>query len=114
MKIKRGRYSASIAGIKPEAVLGIIVCMTVFQELHHSFQLSSGIEGPHRDRRLHFVGLSFDISSGSILPQAQRTITCLLIERLGDEFDVVREKDHWHIEFQPKRQPAARNTPCET
>ncbi len=74
MKIKPGRRGASIAGIKPEAVVGMMVAKSVFNEWQQPFQISSGLEGRHGRNSLHFVGLAFEI-----------------------------DQDQWHIEFQPER-----------
>lgn len=105
MKIKPGRRGASIAGIKPEAVIGMMVAKSVFDARHQPFQLSSGLEGRHGRNSLHFVGLAFDISAREVSEDLYQILTAQLSEHLGDEFDVVFETDpdHWHIEFQPER-----------
>lgn len=102
MRIKRGAHGASMAGIKPESVIGMLVALSLFNELEQPFELSSGLEGKHGRNSLHFVGLAFDISARSIDPLAHGDITRHLVDRLGDEFDVVYERSHWHIEFQPE------------
>jgi len=103
MRIKSGTYGASISGLRPEAVLGAVITMFLFQELGFNWILSCGVEGRHSRNSLHFVGLAFDLSFGDIDEKYWADITQALRLALGDEFDVVQEGDHWHIEFQPER-----------
>jgi hypothetical protein len=100
MNIKSGPNGASLAGIKPEAVVGMLVVMSLFAEINQPFRLTSGLEGAHSLNSLHFLGLAFDISTSGIVKEAHHDITRRLIDNLGDEFDVIYEHSHWHIEFQ--------------
>lgn len=102
MRIKRGTQGASISGIRPESVIGMLVALSLFNELEQPFELSSGLEGKHGRNSLHFVGLAFDVTTRGIDQRAHAEITKHLVDRLGDEFDVVYEQSHWHIEFQPE------------
>ena len=71
----------------------------VFQAHGLDLRLTSGSEGKHRTKSLHFVGLAADIG----LPGHPEAVLPELRERLGEDYDVVAEGNHWHIEFQPKR-----------
>ncbi len=103
MNIKPGRHGTSIAGIKPETVIGILIANDVFKSVEQPCELSSGLEGKHSRNSLHYAGLAFDVSARDVAGSQYESITYLLSKNLGDEFDVIFETDHWHIEFQPER-----------
>ncbi len=62
--------------------------------------ITSVSEGKHSAGSLHYVGHAFDMR----LPGDPDTFVADLKEALGDEFDVVLEGDHVHVEYQPKAQ----------
>ncbi len=99
----RTKHGVSINGIKPEMVMGINIA--------HSYFLSRGIremvvtsvmDGKHGPGSLHYVGYAADLRTWAIESDNLAEFTQGLAEELGEEFDVVLEKDHIHVEFQPK------------
>lgn len=61
--------------------------------------IKSTNEGSHMPSSLHYADLAIDI--GRPYPFEEYKIG-EIIEMLGKNFDVVVEKDHIHIEFDPK------------
>jgi len=103
LSIKAGPNGVSNAGLKPETLLGLTVVAFYFKENNWHCQQTSGLEGKHSTNSLHYVGLAFDIGSRHVPEMYHGKVTDDLRERLGDEFDVVYEKNHWHIEYQPEK-----------
>jgi hypothetical protein len=101
MKFKAG---VKINGIKPELTLGIIVAEGVYKNHGQELVVTSVTDSKHSRTSLHYVGFAFDLRTRDtpikILPLIKKDLQ----EALTDEFDVVLEKDHFHIEFQPKYQ----------
>ena len=64
--------------------------------------VTSVMDGKHRPGSLHYVGYAADLRTWAIESDHLAEFTQGLAEELGEEFDVVLEKDHIHIEFQPK------------
>lgn len=100
MVIKPG---VRVLGIRPEMVLAFVIIESVARRRGWDVRLTSGIEGQHTRASLHYTGNAGDIG----LPPQPEAATAELREALGDDFDVVLEKDaprgpHIHIEFQPK------------
>lgn len=60
--------------------------------------VTSVSEGKHSPGSLHYVGHAFDMR----LPAEPALFVADLKSALGEEFDVVRESDHIHVEWQPK------------
>jgi hypothetical protein len=94
MTFKRG---VSIKGIQPETVIGMLLAD---QALRGDLVVTSVIDGTHMEGSLHYKGLAFDvrllpgwIDGGSVALRA-------VLGPLG--FDVVLEKDHCHVEYDPK------------
>jgi len=100
MKFKDG---VKINGIKPELTIGIIIANSVYKDHNYDLVITSVTDGKHSRTSLHYVGFAFDTRTRNVskidLPLIQKDLQ----EALADEFDVVLEKDHFHIEFQPKR-----------
>jgi len=92
----------SIRGIRSETVLGICLAQIVMNNNGYNCVVTSVTDSKHGFGSLHFVGAAFDMRSRHVPVEERAVITKELKEVLGDEFDVVLERDHWHIEFQPK------------
>ena len=69
--------------------------------------VTSANDSEHMDGSLHFDNRAFDIRIKNIIGDVQHEAK-LWAERmqvaLGDNYDVVLEDDHIHVEFQPKEQ----------
>ncbi len=102
IKIKSGEGAASIAGLRPEIVLGIAVASGVFNSFGYRLIITEGTGGMHGVGSLHYVGLAVDIRRRHIPDANIPDIILKLKECLGDEFDVVPHNTHIHIEYQPK------------
>jgi len=61
--------------------------------------ITSTYDGVHSESSLHYSNDAYDIR----LPRKNRAkIFTLIKQALGDDFDVVREHTHIHIEYDPK------------
>ena len=92
----------SLAGLRPEALVGLIITNDVFNSLGKRLTVTSCTDGIHGRNSLHFVGLAFDIRTRD-LHNLVDSIAASLVAALGEEFDVVVEQTHIHIEFQPPK-----------
>ena len=99
MRLKAG---VRIQGLRPEITIGLAVAESLFREHDVDLIVTSVIEGTHSRGSLHFVGQAADLRSAHLDRDLRQRIRRELDERLGDDFDVVLEQDHFHIEFQPK------------
>ncbi len=94
--IKKG---VRIHGIKPEVVLALVIADQVYQQLGHDLVITAVIDGKHMRASIHYMGGAVDLRLPGADGIAARNRIAL---RLGDDFDVVLEKSHIHIEWQPK------------
>jgi hypothetical protein len=107
MRIKAG---VKIKGLQPEIILGLIMAEAVYK--NHGFEaiVTSAKDGRHGPGSLHYKGQAIDLRTRHLPFGLDETIARDLRERLGDDFDVLAEKDdpqtgkvmHIHLEFDPK------------
>lgn len=100
MKTKHG---VSMNGIQPELVMGLSIAEGYFNDEGISeMVVTSIVDGKHSSGSLHYVGYAADIRIWAIASDKLASFTEGLADELGNEFDVVLDTDHIHIEFQPK------------
>ena len=96
MKLKP---NVKLQGIRPELLVGMMVAVSVFDIHGYDMVVTSVTDGKHSRASLHYVGQAFDVR----LPgENGRKVSDEIRESLIDDFDVVLESDHIHIEYQPK------------
>lgn len=92
-------------GVKTETLAGIIVAAFVYQRNGHACTVTSLVSespGIHKLKSLHDQGLAFDLRTQMIAKGKQPRMVDALKDALGDDYDVVLEKDHIHVEYDPK------------
>ena len=109
LRIKEG---VSIRGLQPQMFHAWNVAGEVYEESHGvDCILTAGVDGKHGRGSLHYVGFAIDLRIRNLLPgwqltpelvEAAELVNIKLQNRLGFEYDVVLESNHFHIEFQPK------------
>lgn len=93
-----------VAGIRPEILLALIIAERIFHtEVPAVEMVVTDITGDNHGRAsLHYVGLAVDLRIRGISKETILIIVERLQAALGENYDVVLESDHIHIEFQPK------------
>jgi len=64
--------------------------------------VTSILDGVHSTKSLHYKGLAFDMRTHIYSQSVIKSIMEELEYLLGKNYDVVLEKDHIHIEYDPK------------
>lgn len=65
--------------------------------------ITSILDGKHRSNSKHYTGNAFDIRTRIYTAAQIAELMAALKPALGKHYDVVNEKDHIHIEFDPKK-----------
>lgn len=94
-----------IRGITPECVMGIVVAAQVYESRGVPFVVTSVRDGRHSERSLHYAGTAFDCrlpSRYTANPETDKKLRDEIAVALGQQFDVVLEADHIHVEWDPK------------
>ena len=103
--IKKG---ALVEGLSNEIWVAIGVIWAIFKDFQYPFVITSGKEGKHGTNSLHYSNNAFDIRTRDILDRDRLEDVYYSIKRDLDEFgfDVILEKDHIHVEWDPKENDA--------
>lgn len=99
MQIKPG---ASLAKLTPQMALAAYMVDSLSYRLGIACTITSGSDSTHKDGSLHYTGNALDFRSRDIPPQKMVMLIHKIRASLGADFDVVEEKDHLHIEYDPK------------
>ena len=102
MWIKSGDRGAKVNGIQPEMVLAFLIASSLYDNYVVKCVMTEATGGKHSEGSLHYVGLAIDLRTRDMTEKMAEVIVKKVKEALGDQYDVVLEKDHIHIEFQPK------------
>lgn len=89
-------------GLRPEVVLALALAQHVYAQHGAEFVITSVMDGEHTRASIHYAGGAADLRRPADLIQATTLVTSLRVT-LGEDYDVILEGDHIHLEFQPKR-----------
>ena len=91
-------------GIRPEVILGLIVAEGCYQSFNVEMVVTSIADSRHSLTSLHYTGCAVDLRTRTVLPEERQALCTLIASKLSNDYDVILENDHIHLEFQPKRQ----------
>jgi hypothetical protein len=91
-----------ITGIKPETLVALMVCNDVYKSLGYEMVVTAVCDGVHSRGSIHYVGMAFDLRTSNLRAESIPLIVKAIKDQIGMDFDVLDEKDHVHVEFQPK------------
>jgi hypothetical protein len=95
-----------VGGITPEVLLGATILAEVFWRHGVPTVITSCMDGKHKDGSLHYLGRALDIRLASRFNTTEGIDLKLLLEgraSLGEQYDLILEADHFHLEFDPKK-----------
>jgi len=99
MKLKQG---VKIASLKPQLIIAIIVANDVYAAHGQELVITSVDDSKHGATTLHGQGMAFDCRTSYFKPGEGAIVATEIRERIDQDFDVVYEGDHIHIEYDVK------------
>lgn len=97
------KQGVRIDKLQPQIVLGLITLNDIWERYGYGpCTVTSCCDGDHQPNSLHYVGRAVDIRTRYLHPDDQKYIVSQIKSALGDNFDVVLEDDHIHLEYDPK------------
>ncbi|MCW8961220.1 MAG: hypothetical protein OQK29_06630 [Ignavibacteriaceae bacterium] len=97
MRFKPG---VKIKEVKPEMLFAAMVADEIWREFGRpeGVTITSVTDGKHSKNSLHYEGLAIDLRTRYFNGQQKKKAVELLKQSLTDEFDVVLERTHIHVE----------------
>lgn len=98
MRLKPG---VKITLLRPPMMFALLAAEGVFyRNGSREVVVTSGEDGEHMEKSLHYLGLAVDVRrpDDAMVPFIMRGLR----EALGPDFDVVDERNHIHIEYDPR------------
>ena len=86
----------------PQMLVALAVVQDVFAESGYEITITSGSEGQHSRTSLHYLGAALDFRTRDINVEDRGALARSIRIALGENFDVVLENTHLHVEYQPK------------
>jgi hypothetical protein len=87
---------------RPEVLEAIQVCAELSLDYTDTTMVVTSIaDGHHGANSLHRFGLAFDVRTYYWGRQTQEEMAKRFQDALGNDFDVVLESDHIHVEYDP-------------
>lgn len=101
MQLKAG---VNVTGIKVELLLALTVAERVYNEEGYPLVITSLLDSKHSLTSLHYAGCAADLRTRHINTiEEVNDIASKLKSSLTKDYDVIVEKDHIHLEWQPRR-----------
>ena len=97
--IKEG---VSLVGLRPEIMVALMMAVGAYDQIDKDCVLTSALDGRHSLTSLHYTGQAIDLRTRHLSPGEALQIVDMLVEGLTDDYDIILENNHIHIEFQPR------------
>jgi len=100
MRIKPG---VILDGIQTPMLNVLVVVNAAYARQGIEVWVTCGLDGEHMEGSLHDKGLALDFRTRKIRIKIIEAIAAEVKTKLGDAYDVMIEKDHLHVEHDPKQ-----------
>lgn len=95
--------SLSLSNLSPQMVLGMVIASDLYSRHGQDVVITSINDGNHSTTSLHYSGNAVDLRIHYFTEEQTESVFNALKSILTIDFDVVLEKDHIHLEYQPKK-----------
>ena len=95
--IKNG---VDLRGLSPQMALAYTIACRCYGQ--YDCVITSANDSKHGPNSLHYKGQALDLRTRHLNGQGLQAVYLKLKESLGEQFDVVLESDHIHVEWDPK------------
>jgi len=100
MKLKPG---VKLASLQPQMAVASLVVAGCFTAIGADCVITSGSDSRHSTTSLHYAGAALDFRTRDLDEYSAELVATAAKENLGEDFDVVLEDTHLHVEYQPRR-----------
>lgn len=93
--------SVSLIGVHWTMFKAALVAEQLYKKYGEEVVITSANDGKHMPHSLHYLGKAIDLRTWS-LNGREKKVADELRKALEKDYDVVLEKDHIHVEWDPK------------
>ena len=97
------KQGVRVAGVRPEILIAVVAAERVCAERGVDCVITACVDGVHQAGSLHYCGLAVDLRTRDFHPGDADKAIARIRQCLGADYDVALEKDHVHLEYQPKQ-----------
>lgn len=89
-------------GVTPQLLVIAAALANLAEENGLLLVITSGTDGTHMVGSKHYKGEALDIRISNLTNEEISLVKIGLLTKLGVKYDVILEKDHIHVEYDPK------------
>lgn len=89
-------------GVTPKNLVIAAAIANVAEILGVSLVITSGTDSVHKTGSKHYTGEALDMRISNIPEALLPKVLAMLSARLGKGYEVIKEADHAHLEYDPK------------
>ena len=86
-------------GLKPEMVLAYAIAKSILEAHGQPAVITSLCDGRHSRQSRHYIGMAMDLRTRDLEANDKRKVADLIADALGDEYFVLLEDTHLHLQF---------------
>jgi len=94
--------SVNPKGMSPQLLLALIIAEQIYKKHVKDLVITSLNDGIHSDGSLHYEGNGVDLRTNFWSNEEAKIVADELRAALHDDYDVVLESNHIHLEYDPK------------
>lgn len=99
--MKHIKDDVTIATIKPVLLDGLLRLVLLYHQYELELVITSLTDSVHKSNSLHYRGYAADLRTRDIPAWQLPHLLDAIQHELGLAWDVVQEKDHFHVEYDP-------------
>lgn len=94
--------NVSLQSLAPQLVLALMISNEVYNEYGVEMVLTSANDSAHSVTSLHYSGNAVDLRTFTLDENVHQEVRDKIKDKLNQDFDVVLEPTHIHLEYQPR------------
>lgn len=95
--------SVETYGMRSELLFALVVANDLYAAKGEPLVVTSISDGRHSETSLHYTGCAADLRTWMFTDEEKHQLALDLKARLNQDYDVIVEATHLHVEYQPRR-----------
>jgi hypothetical protein len=87
------------SGVTPKMLVIAAAAANTAEKGGFEVVITSGTDGTHKRGSKHYSGDALDFRTSNLTLEQRKALIAGLMARLGDDYDIILERDHLHVEY---------------